>query len=105
MGLTIDMVLALHKRAPGKVNLTYKRPGGTMGYCYIDPSKPMVIAKGPLGVGTLIQYISDWKQFENSAYMVFYKQQSNAQLMLDITKVEFQNKNKEELLRLIYAPN
>ena len=97
------MVLALHKRAPGKVNLTYKRPGGTMGYCYIDPSKPMCIAKGPHGIGTLVQYITDWKQFDNAAYMVFYKQQSNAQLLLNIKDVEFQNKNREELMRLIYG--
>lgn len=103
MGLTIDMVIALHKKASGKVNLTYKRPGGSMGYCYIDPSKPMCIAKGPHGIGTLIQYVTDWNQFKPKAYMVFYKQQSNAQLLLDIENVEFQNKDREALLRLIYA--
>lgn len=103
MTLTIEMVIALHTKSKDKVNLTYKRPGGSMGYCYIDPSKPMRIAKGPHGVGTLIQYITDWNQFKPKAYMVFYKQQSNAQLLLDIENVEFQNKNREELLRLIYG--
>lgn len=108
MGLTIDIVLALHAKAPGKVNLTYKKPGGTWDYCYLDPSKPMSVAKGarPRTYGTLIQHIKDFDQFKTGdVYMTFFKQKSGAELQLNIAHVEFQNKNKEEMLKLIYATN
>lgn len=104
MALTIDMVIALHSKATGKINLTYRRPGGTMGYCYIDPTKPMCAGKNPLSGGTLIQYLKqDQFKVDDKIYMTFYKQQSNAQLMLNIAEVDFQNKNRKELLELIYG--
>lgn len=104
MALTIEMVIALHTKSKDKVNLSYKRPGGSMGYCYIDPTKPLCAGKSQHSGGTLVQYLkADTFKPTDKVFMTFFKQQTHAQLMLDVTNVEFQNKNKEELLRLIYG--
>lgn len=104
MALTFEMVVALHTKSKTKVNLTYKRPSGSIGYCYIDPTQPLLAGKSPHWHGTLIQHLKpDHFKPEDKIYMSFFKQEKHSKLWLNVTTVEFQNKDKEELVRLIYG--
>lgn len=113
--LTLEMLISLHKRSPNKVNLAYKKPGGSIGYCYIDPTKTLTYAhphintgKPTLG-GKCVEHMHlDTKILQNTiskdqCFYSFYKQNSHAMIWVRLADVEFQNKNREEMLKLIYV--
>lgn len=37
----VDEIWEIHSRSKDKVNCIYQRGKGKVGYCYIDPSKPL----------------------------------------------------------------
>lgn len=109
MGLTIEMVMTLHKRSLNKVNLIYKKgpKGNKIGYCYIDPKHQLrFLLKDsrsyPRWLTPDILDLLEPTLLEDIKVSV-YKQDTNMEIFVKPEDVDFQNQNKAEMLKLIYG--
>lgn len=107
MALTLDMLVALYTKSKVKVNLIYKRPGGSIDYCYLDPSRDLLYNyTGRIWGGSeVLPVFRALKESSKEYYYTFYKQQNNVKIMVKLKDIDFQNKNKAEMLKLIYDEN
>lgn len=92
--MQMQEVEQLHNRSKERINLEYVRKSGKVGYCYIDPSKPL--EKQPYATGYLPNGETMYK-------VGVFKCSNNVLIYVLPETLRFQNQKKAVISKVLYG--
>lgn len=91
--MQMQEVEQLHNRSKERVNLEYVRKSGKVGYCYIDPTKPLTtqnqLLRGVVNPPTTLVGV--------------YKCSNNVLIYVNPETLRFQNQKKAVISKVLYG--
>lgn len=87
------------------VNCVYKRSGGRLGHCYIDPTKPLRAGNAGRNYGYMVTSLDDLIRYNNNGdvTVTVFKQLNDVEIYVKPENLWIHKRNTEQVVKVLYG--